>query len=217
MDHHLAHAGFSLLSVYSFVPILVKVEGGSPIKYLFKHLIYVAISFAIAYWIHRRDPKILLYTFKNWILRRGGLAYFHAFSSGVEVNGAGRWIRIPFAGLTFQSSDFAKLALVVYVSRLMVKKAHLVDNWKEGFLPILAPIIIICALIVKDNFSTAAILFSISLAMLFLGKIPFGKISIVLGCGLLLVGSLIGFAQGLARGKYSSSLWNLGKSNFKQN
>ena len=34
---------FSLVSVYSFVPILVKIEGGTPFKYLFKHLLYVVL------------------------------------------------------------------------------------------------------------------------------------------------------------------------------
>ena len=50
---------FSLVSVYSFVPILVKIEGGTPFKYLFKHLIYVVIGFAVMYWIHRRDSKYI--------------------------------------------------------------------------------------------------------------------------------------------------------------
>ena len=56
---------------------------------------------------------------------------------GVNVNGADRWIRIPFIGLTFQSSDFAKLALILYLSRLLVKKENKLDNWKEGFWPLM--------------------------------------------------------------------------------
>ena len=48
---------FSLVSVYSFVPILVKIEGGTPFKYLFKHFVYVLIGLGAMYWIHRKDPK----------------------------------------------------------------------------------------------------------------------------------------------------------------
>ena len=50
---------FSLVSVYSFVPILVKIEGGTPFKYLFKHFVYVAIGLGVMYWIHKRDPKYI--------------------------------------------------------------------------------------------------------------------------------------------------------------
>jgi len=80
---------------------------------------------------------------------------------------------------------------VVYLSRLMVKKSQLMNDWKKGFWPIMLPIFVICGLIIKDNFSTAAILFLISLIMLFLGKIPFGKISIMLGSGAIVIASLI--------------------------
>lgn len=188
--------GFSLLSVYSFVPVLVNIEGGSEVKYLFKHLIYVFISFGIAVWLHNKDPKYFSMLSKMGFYVAVALLIF-TFFFGARVNDAGRWIRIPFVGLTFQSSDFAKLALVVYVSRLMVKKSHLVDDWKKGFWPIMLPILIICGLIVKDNFSTAAILFAISLALLFVGKIPFGKIAVVLGSGIIFLSVVIALHKAL--------------------
>ncbi|MBU2019702.1 MAG: FtsW/RodA/SpoVE family cell cycle protein, partial [Bacteroidetes bacterium] len=99
--------------------------------------------------------------------------------------------------LTFQSSDFAKLALIVYLSRLMVKKEAFYHSWKEGFWPIFWPILLICGLIFKDNFSTAAILFMIALAMLFLGKVPFGKIATVFGVMLLIGGGLIALQKAI--------------------
>ena len=52
---------------------------------------------------------------------------------GAQVNDAGRWIRIPFVGLTFQSSDFAKIGLIIYLSKLLVKKKDLFESWKHGF------------------------------------------------------------------------------------
>ena len=181
---------FSLVGVYSFVPILVKIEGGTPFKYLFKHFIYVLIGFGVMFWIHKKDPKYVSMLSKFGFFVAVGLMLF-TFFFAQEVNSAGRWIRIPFVGLTFQSSDFAKLALIVYLSRLMVKKEKVLNSWKEGFWPIMLPIFIICGLIVKDNFSTAAILFGICLVMLFLGKVPFGKISLVLFGAIVLLGLLI--------------------------
>ena len=119
-----------------------------------------------------------------------GLLIF-TFFFGARVNDAGRWVRIPFVGLTFQSSDFARLALVIYVSRLLIKKQDKLNNWKEGFWPVVIPIIVICGLIVKDNFSTAAILFAISLTLLFLGRVPITKILSLIGGGIAMLALLI--------------------------
>jgi len=174
---------FSLVSVYSFVPILIKVEGGTPFKYLFKHLIYVFIGLAVMYWIHKKDPRYISLLSKFGFYLAIGLLIF-TFFFGTKVNDAGRWVRIPFVGLTFQSSDFAKLALIIYVSRLLVKKKDLLNNWREGFWPVVIPIIVICGLIVKDNFSTAAILFAISMTLLFLGRVPLLKIVTLIGSGI---------------------------------
>ena len=187
---------FSLVSVYSFVPILVKIEGGTPFKYLFKHFTYVLIAFVAMYWIHKKDSKYISQLSKFGFYLGIGLLLF-TFFFGKEVNGAGRWIRVPFVGLTFQSSDFAKLALIIYVSRLMVKKKDLMNSWKEGFWPLMIPIFVICGLIVKDNFSTAAILFFICLLLLFLGKIPFGKIALVVGGGIVSLGIVISIHKAL--------------------
>jgi len=181
---------FSLVTVYSFVPILVKVEGGTPFSYLFKHLIYVLIGLGAMYWVHRKDPRYVSLLSKfAFYLAVAILLFTMFFTDG--VNDAKRWVKIPFVGLTFQASDFARLALIVYVSRLLVKKKDKLANWKEGFFPVVLPIVIICGLIVKDNFSTAAILFAVSLAMLFLGRVPFSRIGALVGGGVLALVMLI--------------------------
>ena len=168
--------GFSLVTVYSFVPILVKIEGGTPFSYLFKHLIYVVLGFIAMYFVHRVNPKYISQLTKfGYYLAIGMLVFTWFF--GVEVNGAGRWIRIPFVSLTFQSSDFAKLALLMYVAKLLVRKKDKLDNWKEGIFPIILPIVVICGLIVKDNFSTAFMLFALSMILLFIGRVPFLKLT----------------------------------------
>ena len=177
---------FSLVTVYSFVPILVKIEGGAPFYYLFKHLMYVFIGFFSMYVIHRIDSKYVYQISKFAYYLAIGLLIFTMFF-GVNVNGADRWIRIPFIGLTFQSSDFAKLALILYLSRLLVKKENKLDNWKEGFWPLLLPIIVICGLIFKDNLSTAVMLFVLSFILLFICKMPWLKLSSIIAGGLVLV------------------------------
>ncbi len=166
---------FSLLSVYSFVPILVKVEGGTPFKYLAKHALYIGISVAAMLYI-LRFPSVFFNKISPalLILSAGLLLYTLLF--GQKVNDAGRWISIPIVSLTFQSSDVAKLALILYLARILDKKQTVLKSWKDGFLPILIPVIIICGLIVKDNFSTAGILFMVSVILMFIGNVPIGKL-----------------------------------------
>lgn len=182
---------FSLVTVYSFVPILVKIEGGSPFQYLSKHLVYVIIGFAAMFVIHRLDSKYISQLAKFSYYLAIGLLLFTMFF-GAKVNGAGRWIRIPFVQLTFQSSDFAKLALIIYLSKLLVRKKDKLNDWKEGIVPLMLPVVFICGLILKDNFSTSAMLFMLSMAMLFIGKVPFTKLSIMAAGGVGLIALTIG-------------------------
>lgn len=182
--------GFSLVSVYSFIPILVKLEGGTPFKYLFKHFIYIALAILAMYWVHKKDPVNISKLSKLIYYTAIGLLIFTLFF-GTKVNDAGRWVKIPFVGLTFQSSDFAKLALLIYLARMLVKKKDELHVWKDGFLSVLIPIIVICGLIVKDNFSTAFILFMIAFTVLFLAKVPFSKLATVIFSGILAMGMLV--------------------------
>jgi cell division protein FtsW len=161
-------------------------EGGSPLQYLYKHFVYVLIGFFAMYWIHLRDPKYFSQLAKlGFYLAVGLLIYTLLFGS--KINDAGRWIRIPFIGLTFQSSDFAKVAIVVYLSRLLIKYQDDLNDWRSGVFHVFWPPALICILIVKDNFSTAALLFMICIIILFIGKMPVKKLLIIIS-GIVLLG-----------------------------
>ena len=168
--------GFSAITVYSFVPVLIRTSGGTPLGYLVKHLVYMVIGLFAMYWIHRKDPNGLS-RFSKVIFYLAIALLVFTFFFGVKVNDAQRWIRIPVVSLTFQTSDFAKLAIVIYLSRLLVKKQNLLHSWKEGFIPMALAILVIVGLIVKDNFSTAALLMVICLILLFIGGVPWQKIA----------------------------------------
>jgi cell division protein FtsW len=181
----------SIVTVYSFVPILVKMEGSSPFHYLFKHMIYVVLGFSSIYFVHRLDPKYFAQIAKFSYYFAVALLIF-TFFFGKEVNGAGRWVSIPLVGLTFQSSDFAKLALFLYLSRLLVRKKEKFNDWKEGILPLMIPIVVICGLIFKDNLSTSLLVFALSIAVLFMGQVPMSKLLTMGGSGILLLMLVIG-------------------------
>src|SRR5690606_4224877 len=120
--------GFSLVTVFSFVPVLVKVEGGTPFKYLAKHLTYVLISFGAMYIVHKQNPKYFSQIAKFALYLGIGLLILTLLLPN-EVNNAKRWIKVPFIGLTFQASDFAKLALILYLSRQLAKRKDKFLDW----------------------------------------------------------------------------------------
>ena len=62
--------------------------------------------------------------------------------------------------------------------KLLVRKKDKLNDWKEGIIPLMIPVVVICGLILKDNFSTSAMIFILSMAMLFIGKVPLTKLLI---------------------------------------
>jgi cell division protein FtsW len=90
---------------------------------------------------------------------------------GVDINSARRWIEIPVLGFTFQSSDFARLALILYLARTISSKQSIIKDFKSAFLPLILPVIIICFLIAPADLSTALLLFSTCIAMMFVGRV----------------------------------------------
>jgi cell division protein FtsW len=112
------------------------------------------------------------------------LMYTIAF--GVERNDAHRWISIPFTGLTFQTSELAKLALIMYVARAISSKQEYIKDFQEAFLPIIVPVLMICGLIAPANLSTAIILFFTCMLMMFVGRVDLKYIGLLLFLGLVL-------------------------------
>jgi cell division protein FtsW len=95
------------------------------------------------------------------------LIYALFSSKGSEV---GRWIPLPVINLKFQPSDVAKLALVMYIARILAKEK---DRIKERgpFLHIISATLIVCGLIFPSNFSTSALVFLTAVVMMFIGQI----------------------------------------------
>ena len=109
---------------------------------------------------------------------------------GINVNGAARWIRIPVIGLTFQTSDFAKLSLVIYLARILTTKQEKIKDFNGAFIPILLPVALICLLIAPVNLSTALLIFLTSLAMMFVGRVRVKFMAGLAGMGVGMLGLL---------------------------
>lgn len=115
-------------------------------------------------------------------------------ASGTNLNEANRWLTVPIVNLTFQSSDMAKLFLIMYLARVLSKKQELVEDFRKGFLPVLLPVIAVTILILPANFSTAAILFVTCMILMFIGRISLKYIFSLIGLGFVSVVMIFGIA-----------------------
>jgi cell division protein FtsW len=106
------------------------------------------------------------------------LVYTQLF--GATLNQASRWVRIPFVGITVQTSDFAKVALIMYVARTLAMMAKREVSMTELAMPVL----LVCGLIAPSDLSTAGILFFTCLLLMFIGKVELRNVASVLMLGI---------------------------------
>jgi cell division protein FtsW len=171
----------SLLVVYSATGSLAyKLYRGNTEVYLFKQITFIILGMAVIYFAHRVNytiwSKVAYFLF---IISIPLLIYTLFF--GVRMNEGSRWIRLPIINMTMQTSDLAKLALFMYVSRQISKRQNTIKDFKQGFLPLIIPVGIVCALIAPANLSTALLLGASCLLLFFIGRANTKHLLITLG------------------------------------
>lgn len=179
----------SLLVVYSSTGSLAYRLSKSTESYLFKQFAFIVIGFLIIYFAHRINytlySRIALILF---LISIPLLLYTLMF--GVELNAGSRWIKLPVINMTFQTSDLAKLALFMYMSRQLSRKQNVIKDFKKGFLPIIIPVAVICLLIAPANLSTALLIGGTSIIIMFIGRVNTKHILATLGIMLIPVAVL---------------------------
>lgn len=174
-----------ILVVYSATGTLAyKNHDGDMEYYLFKHTISVGISF-LAVWICHRFDFRYYSRLSRWALILSVPLLFLTWQFGVNINQASRWITIPFIGQTFQPSDLAKLALIASIASMLSRRQSNVDNFQETVLPVLIWTGMICTLIGLTDISSALILFSTSLLLMFIGRVPVSQLVLLVFVGLI--------------------------------
>lgn len=180
---------FSFLPVYSASSNLAYLYGdGNTFVYLVKHFAHLLLGFGIMYWVH----KIPFNYFKGLSIIMIPvviilLLFTMAQNNTIGGANASRWIRLPFVGVTFQTSTLAAVVLMAYVARYLSKIKDKKISFKESLLPLWMPVFLVLMLILPANFSTAAIIFSMVIMLVFLGGYPLKYISVILGSGLLVL------------------------------
>ena len=164
----------SILAVYSSISSLAhKFQDGNTFYFLLKHGLMLLSGFGIMYLVHR-SPHKYFYRLSQLLVWLAAILLLYTLLFGTEINHAKRWITIPLINQSFQTSDLAKIVLIAYVARLLSQKKDQLKDFKNGVLPIMAPIMIIVLLIIPANFSTAFLLLVTCFIMMFLAgvKIP---------------------------------------------
>ena len=181
----------SLLVVYSSTGTLAyKVKGGNTSYFFIKQLVLLLGCYFII-WITHKIPYKHYSSWANMGLLVAIGMLLLAKIVGVNLNQASRWITIPVIGFNFQPSELAKLALILFVSRILSKFQTDRECQKEAFWKIIAAIGVVCGIIFLDDFSTSALLGGICLMLMFIGRIAAKYLLGTLGSGLGLIIILI--------------------------
>ncbi|HSI78429.1 MAG TPA: FtsW/RodA/SpoVE family cell cycle protein [Lunatimonas sp.] len=185
----------SILVVYSATGSLAyRMVGGNTEVYLIKHGSLILASLVVMWGVHNIPYKYFakLSLLALWISIPLLLI---TYMFGSTINEANRWLTIPIINQAFQPSDLAKLALISAVAGMLAKRQRQIADWKKTFIPIIAWIGIICMLIGFANMSTGVMLLATCLLLMFIGRVPFKFLVIVLAVGMMALTSAIMLGQ----------------------
>jgi cell division protein FtsW len=163
---------YSLLAVYSSsVGVAFRSYGGNTTYFLKSQFIMLILSLGIIVLVSYLPYRIYFSMAGLFLIISAGLLVL-TLAFGARVNEATRWLVIPGTGFRLQTSDVAKVALVIYLARTLAKYQNELKNFMLVTKLFMVPIAIICALIMPENLSTAMMIFGISMIILFIGRVP---------------------------------------------
>ncbi|MEL7833690.1 putative peptidoglycan glycosyltransferase FtsW [Fodinibius sp. Rm-B-1B1-1] len=173
---------FGMLAVYSSIAFFAETKHTTAGSLVVGHAVKVGIAFLAMLIVSKIDYHLLakfsrLGVIVSWILLIIVLGF------GNEVFGAKRSLNI--GGFSFQPASFAIPTLLIHISVLLERKQDYIKDFKRAFLPIMFWVIITCGLIGIEDFSSAALLFALSLLVMFVGRVSMTQLSTLVLIGLL--------------------------------
>ena len=187
------------LSIFSFLPVYSASSNfGVNLIFssVFKHVAIIFIGIIIMYATHLIDYKYLR-GLSLIILPLAILLLFITALQGNEVNGANasRWISIPLINISFQPSSIASIFLLIYISNYISKNQEKKLNFSNSFIKLWLPILLVIMLVLPSNFSTAFMIFSLCLILIFIGQYPIKNILLIVLSIVILVTSFVGLSK----------------------
>jgi len=163
---------YSLLAVYSSsVGVAFRSHGGNTTYFLRSQFIMLLLSLGIIIIVSYLPYRIYFSLAGLFLIISAGLLVL-TLVFGARVNEATRWLVIPGTGFKLQTSDVAKVALVIWLARTLAKYQHELGNFMLVTRLFMIPTAVICALIMPENLSTAMMVFGMSMIILFIGRVP---------------------------------------------
>lgn len=176
---------FSLVVLYSSTAGLAADSNLPSYHFLVKHGFFVVAGVATMIFVSHIRPKFILnISAILWLVSIALLIYTAFF--GLDYNDARRWIRIPLVGMTFQPSEFAKVALLLYVARELTNRQGVIKDLSSAFVPIIVPVCLTCVLVAPSDLSTALLMFVSCLVLMFVGRVSIKYIGALIVIGLIL-------------------------------
>ena len=198
----------SIVLVYSASSHLAfAYKQGDTLSFLIKHLLHLGIGFFIM-WLLSKVPYKYFFNSSILVFGLAVLLVCWAISGGESIDGANasRWIRL--SGFTFQPSELAKVSLFVLLARNLIQYKDKLNSFKASFFPILGPVLLICGLILPSNFSTSAIIFMISMIILFVGRYSLKWLGIMLLIGITSLASFYAIVTNYPTISNRVATWN---------
>jgi len=177
-----------ILSIFSILVVYSAAGWGA----LFNHLSKIMIGLFAMYVVHKIKFK--------YFSRLGMMSYYASlvllvlvFIVGVSVNGASRWLSI--AGQQFQPSDIAKLSVILFMARQLSKYRDHINELKDVIWHAVFPLVVVCLLILPNNFSTAAMVFLNGLVLMFIAKVRIKYIVLIIGSAFVVSATIYATAK----------------------
>ena len=169
----------SIPIVYVGTEQLALLRGGNFFYFVIKHAIILLTAFIIAFQVSKIKHGYLS-RFSIILIWITVPLLIYTMLAGHNVDDASRWIKIPFIGLSFQTSDFAKISLTIYLARILSRKQAELHDFKKVIKYFFLPVVFICALIIKSDFSTAILIMGGCFIMMFFGGVKITHFGIVI-------------------------------------
>jgi cell division protein FtsW len=159
--------GIGLVMVFSASSATAYAQHGDIAYYLKRQLLWLGIGLAAAYACYRIDYRrlraIAPYFLVAAIVALGLVFVPHV---GLGVNGGRRWIGT--GSVSLEPSEFAKLALVIYLAAVLSAKGERITSLARGLFPLCVPVAIMAVLVLKEpDMGTASLMLFIALALFF--------------------------------------------------
>jgi cell division protein FtsW len=177
---------YSLLAVYSSSVSVAFLKYGGNTTYFLRSQFFMLLFGLIIIIITSHLNYKIYSALANIIFASAVALLVLTLFVGVRINEATRWLEIPGTGFRLQTSDLAKVALVIYLARVLAKYQNELNDFGLVSRVFVAPIGIVCALIMSENLSSAVMIFGICMIILYVGRVPvkfllaYGGMAIVL-------------------------------------